>query len=237
MKRILRPLLAALAPALLLAGSAQAQALNFDGCGFLVPGVTCTTLFQADAGGLYIIGNTGGFANGDYVHVNGVIDPTCITTCQQGNGCIFSNTIMLCVPNVIGTNYCGPAVVNSTSLPGFIEATGSDLVIDNDVTLTGRQLPNGQFGYFLTGMTSGFIPLPPGSMGNLCITGNIGRYNAQVAQITGGELSISINLQSMPVNPNVAVVAGDTWHFTLWYRDQNPAATSNFTDATSITFQ
>ena len=35
---------------------------------------------------------------------------------------------------------------------------------------------------------------------------------------------------------NVSVLAGQTWNFQAWYRDNNPGPTSNFTDAVSVTF-
>ena len=35
---------------------------------------------------------------------------------------------------------------------------------------------------------------------------------------------------------NAAVAAGETWHFQGWFRDADPTATSNFTDAVAITF-
>ena len=34
----------------------------------------------------------------------------------------------------------------------------------------------------------------------------------------------------------VAIQPGETWNFQLWYRDNNPQTTSNFTDAISIFF-
>ena len=67
----------------------------FEGCGYLVQGAECV-LFQADSGGLYVLDNYGVFDVGDYVQVHGVYDPTCITFCMQGDGCIQDNTIEDC---------------------------------------------------------------------------------------------------------------------------------------------
>ena len=67
---------------------------SFEGCGDLVQGVECV-LFQADAGGLYLLSNLGSFQVGDRVEVRGC-PKDCITICQQGNGCIEDNTIQLC---------------------------------------------------------------------------------------------------------------------------------------------
>ncbi len=135
----------------------------------------------------------------------------------------------------IGVSYCTPAIPNSTGFPGVISASGSDVVTNNDVTLTAEQLPPGQFGYFLAGQTQGSF-MPPGSQGFICLSGNIGRYN-QVANIIQGPTGfIQLNLTSIPVNPPQAVIPGDTWNFQCWYRDSNPGPTSNFTDGVSITF-
>ena len=66
-----------------------------EGCGYLVQGAECV-LFQADSGGSYVLDNYGIFDVGDYVQVHGVYDPTCITFCMQGDGCIQDNTIEDC---------------------------------------------------------------------------------------------------------------------------------------------
>ena len=131
----------------------------------------------------------------------------------------------------IGSNYCGPAVPNSTALPGVISGSGSANVSTNDVTLTADQLPPGQFGYFLTSETQGFF-MPPGSVGNICLGGNIGRYNGDVG--TGPSFSLTIDLTSMPVNPVQAVLPGEDWNFQAWYRDVGN--TNNFTDGLNILF-
>jgi hypothetical protein len=64
----------------------------FEGCGVLVQGVECV-LFQADAGGLYVLDDTGHFEVGDRLWVCGVLDPYCITICMQGDGCIEHEVI------------------------------------------------------------------------------------------------------------------------------------------------
>ncbi|MHC4173024.1 MAG: DUF3160 domain-containing protein [Planctomycetota bacterium] len=64
----------------------------FDGCGVLVQGVECV-LFQADAGGLYVLDNPGHFEVGERLWVRGVLDPYCFTICMQGNGCIECDSI------------------------------------------------------------------------------------------------------------------------------------------------
>jgi hypothetical protein len=142
----------------------------------------------------------------------------------------------------IGTSYCGPGVVNSTGNSGEISATGSLVVLDNDVTLTASNLPNNAFGYFLTSRTQGLVPQPGGSLGVLCLGGNIGRYTGpgqiQNSGMTGS-FSLLIDLTQMPTPTGfVAAAAGEMWNFTTWHRDSvGGAAVSNFTNGLEMTFQ
>ena len=137
-----------------------------------------------------------------------------------------------------GTLYCQPAVPNSTGLPGEISATGSFLAGGLPLELTASQLPRNKVGYFLTSQTQDFVPTPPGSKGNLCLGGTIGRY-APLIQSSGpgGTFSIAVDTQAMPPNPPQAILPGETWNFQAWHRDKNPGPTSNFTDAIAIQFE
>lgn len=129
----------------------------------------------------------------------------------------------------IGTNLCGPAVPNSSGQSGVIAAFGSDVAADNDVRLEASQLAQDQFGYFLNSMTTG-LSNPPGSQGNLCLGGAIGRYSSNVLQ-TGatGAMTLQLDLTQTPTpGGKVAIQAGQTWYFQAWFRDKNPTTTSNF---------
>ena len=142
-------------------------------------------------------------------------------------------------PSGIGTNYCGPAALNTTGMSGLMAAGGSVLASDMDLTLTGSLLPQGEFAYFLGGPIQGFIAFPGGSSGNLCVVGIIARFNLQIGQISAaGEFSIVVDTQAIPLTPSVAIMPGDTWNFQCWHRDFIPMSgpTSNFTDGISITF-
>ncbi|MCP3917595.1 MAG: hypothetical protein GY711_18780 [bacterium] len=133
----------------------------------------------------------------------------------------------------IGSKFCGPAADNSTGAPGVLLATGSPSLGDDYLSITAAQLPQGQFGYFLASMSTGFVQ-PPGSSGFLCLAGNIGRFNQPSQVVQGPSSRLAIDVDAVPVNPPAAVLAGDTWHFQCWYRDAGN--TSNFTDAVSVTF-
>ena len=141
----------------------------------------------------------------------------------------------------IGTNYCGPANLNSTGQSAVISAFGSARASGNFVTLIAGQLPLNVFGYFLNSQTKGFVPFAGGSQGNLCLGGAIGRYN-RPGEIqnsgAGGTFSLVLDLTDTPQpTGSVSIMAGETWNFQAWFRDNNPGPTSNFTDGVSITFQ
>ena len=65
---------------------------QFQDRGSLISGVECV-LFQADSGGVYVLDNYGDFSVGDRVQVRGTLEPSCLTICMQGDGCILNNTI------------------------------------------------------------------------------------------------------------------------------------------------
>lgn len=141
----------------------------------------------------------------------------------------------------LGATSCGPAVPNSSGGPGAIRAWGQSVVAANDVRLVATGLPNGSFGFFLASLTPGNVPSPGGSQGVLCLGGAIGRYvGPGQVQSSGavGHFSLALDLGAMPTPTGpVAAQPGQTWHFTAWYRDAVPAATSNFTDAVAIPLQ
>ncbi|MCP5020644.1 MAG: hypothetical protein GY930_02610 [bacterium] len=147
---------------------------------------------------------------------------------------------VLCSYGNIGSNYCGPAVPNSSGSPAVISAVGSVVANINDVTLFADDLPLNEFNYFLTGTAAAFVPTPSGSQGNFCIGGSGGRYN-QPGNIlfsgTTGSVQLQIDLTAIPTNPVQMAVAGQTWYFQNWYRDNNPSSTSNFSDGLQILFQ
>lgn len=136
----------------------------------------------------------------------------------------------------LGENYC-QAELNSTGVPASISGAGSDVVAENDLTLTMSSLPLGEFGYLINGVAQGFTANPGGSAGNLCISGPIGRHSAQVGNSgSAGSISTLVDLTGLP-RPSGgahAVAPGETWYFQGWFRD---GSTSNFTDGLCVTFQ
>jgi formylglycine-generating enzyme required for sulfatase activity len=141
----------------------------------------------------------------------------------------------------VGTNYCTPAISNSTGAPAVIAGSGSAMVLMNNFSLTGSVLPLNSFGFFLTSRDQGFVFPVHNSQGRMCLVGNIGRYVGQ-GQVKNsgstGTFSLAIDLTSMPTPfGSVAVLPGETWNFQCWYRDAvGGSATSNFSDGLAVLF-
>ena len=182
-------------------------------------------------------GRFDGFSSLGLCDVYSSVDPGTVFTIYDNFEVSISGTSG---PGPIGTNYCAPNA-NSTGVAGEMSAFGTTAISDNDVTLTASNLPVAQFGIFVTSLTSGFTP-NVGS-GNLCVDGNIGRYQqpGQIQQVdANGEFSLTIDLTAMPQGTvPVAVMPGETWYFQAWHRDFSAGGgnTSNLTDGLEITFQ
>ncbi|MEM9378939.1 MAG: VCBS repeat-containing protein [Planctomycetota bacterium] len=152
---------------------------------------------------------------------------------------LFTNSLF----RSLGSGYCAAAVPNSTGRPGAIGVVGSPLVLDNVARLRAWDLPPATTGYFLTSRIQGFTTSVPNSVGILCLGGEIGRF-AGPGQVlnTGstGTMALDVDLLAFP-SPSlgtVSVLAGETWNFQGWTRDAvGGTVTSNFTAATSVTWQ
>ncbi|MCP3916449.1 MAG: hypothetical protein GY711_12905 [bacterium] len=164
-------------------------------------------------------------AAGD-VNGDGVDDQVVGAANAERNGIYGGAAFVLSVCG-LGARYCSPALPNSTGRAGVIVACGSERVADENFQLSAFDLPPGQFGFFLTSRTQGFFQ-PPGSLGILCLSGNIGRFDEADELLQGPSAIRTIDLSSFPVSPPVAVQPGETWNFQCWFRDVG--ATSNFTD-------
>lgn len=137
----------------------------------------------------------------------------------------------------VGQSYCR-TYTNSRGCWGDLEASGSDVVAQNNLQLTARALPPNAFGYFLASRTSG-SSFVPGSSGYLCLGGTIGRFN-QPGQIlnsgASGAFTLPVDLNALPTPTGpVAASPGETWHFQAWHRDVTfGGPTSNFSDGVRV---
>jgi len=138
----------------------------------------------------------------------------------------------------LGTATCA-ANSNSTGTAARATAHGDDTVVANALVLRATHLPAQSAGYFLVSRAAGFVAHPGGSQGNLCLQAPIGRFVGQVQSSgVGGTFEVPIDLSALPLpTGHVPAQAGETWHFQAWYRDANPAVTSNFTNGLSVTLR
>ncbi|MEZ6005336.1 MAG: hypothetical protein R3F33_14265 [Planctomycetota bacterium] len=140
---------------------------------------------------------------------------------------------------IIGT-YCDPINLNSAGEFGSMYAEGTFLAGGYPLRLVAGRLSLNNFGYFLVGQSAGSPVIPPGSQGTFCLSGFLGRFN-QLSQIgfsgTQGAFHLDVDTLAIPLNPTTQILAGQTWNFQCWYRDQNPGNTSNFTNAIAISFE
>ena len=151
----------------------------------------------------------------------------------------------------LAQSFCGPQN-NSTGMPCLLNATANSGV-GSGVHLDAIQGPPLSFAYFLVGNGD---PNPGLSIsqGVLCLAGApsaIGRYNLAGTQFNSlGQFKPNGRLHNLsgtsqsgsgfdipslaPISGSPAILAGQTWHFQLWYRDNGTQ--SNFSDGLSIHF-
>ncbi|MDA1265811.1 MAG: NHL repeat-containing protein [Planctomycetota bacterium] len=142
------------------------------------------------------------------------------------------------VGGFVGTSYCGPAELNSANLRAVIYGLGTHKAEWNTITVNAVLMPTNKFGMFINSVDTGFVA-PPGSQGNLCLGGSIGRHNQDIL-LTGasGSFSLELDLTAVPTPGGpYAILAGEEWHWQAWYRDNNPGPTSNLTNGLRIHFE
>jgi hypothetical protein len=202
----------------------------FEGCGTIIQGVTCPRLFQADAGGIWLLSNIGSAQVGDRVRVVGTLDPTCITICQQG-GCILNNTIgpcevCNCQPSCDGSGTFGPCPCNVQGAPGhgcpnslnpqgaLLAVSGNSFLSNDTVRLSGSGMPDAPVLYFQADQGLA-VPVPFGD-GTRCAGGTLVRLWTRtnvggVSQIPGpGDVPLSVR---------GLVGAPATREYQAWYRN------------------
>ncbi|MEZ6013838.1 MAG: sialidase family protein [Planctomycetota bacterium] len=152
---------------------------------------------------------------------------------------VYSSSVHVALS--IGDPYC-TAVYNSTGARGRLEALGNGRVAQGELTLVGSDLPLNVAGFALCSLVQDFVPNVQGSSGDLCLGGAIGRGVGGVIFNTGasGTTRVEADLTALPQpTGSVAALAGETWNFQLWHRDQiaQVATTSNLTNAVSVSFR
>jgi len=188
------------------------------------------------AGGMQDLGTLGGLRS----HAFGVsADGSVIVGSAQlpnGEWRAFRQVVL----GEVGTRYC-TANANSTGSAAQVSIAGSPVIAEMNFSLVATDLPATSFGFFLCSPMQAFVAFPGGSQGNLCLGGAIGRFvgpgQVQSATVAGTlRLALQPLVLPSPTGPIPAQI-GALWCFQAWYRDANPGATSNFTDAVSVTLQ
>ncbi|MCP3918126.1 MAG: hypothetical protein GY711_21465 [bacterium] len=154
----------------------------------------------------------------------------------------------------VGTVFCA-STANSTGAPGRLEASGTTVAIDDDVTLRAFGLPPHQTVFFLASDGAQPSPVaPPFGGGLLCIGPMIGRMYRSPSGASlignsgpGGEFSIATtagdwSTQEIPAPSGApyAAAAGTSSYFQAWHRDVHPTSPgtswSGLTDGLRITW-
>jgi hypothetical protein len=101
----------------------------------------------------------------------------------------------------IGETYCGPSVPNSTSSSAEMHLSGNNVIHRGILILRATGLPAFTFGIFLVSQSRAFATGIPGSQGNLCLGGGIGRFvgPGQLPQADAlGEISLVVDQGALP---------------------------------------
>lgn len=141
----------------------------------------------------------------------------------------------------LGAVVCDP-VANSTGNKAFTTASGSLTAVNNDLTLMTNGLPTSSIGFYFVSQGNGIVIAPGNKVGNLCIMHSIGgRHNNNILQTgTGDMVSLSIDMTNIPQASGgpAMVVAGSTWYWQYWYRDDAMfQGAANFCSGVGLTFQ
>lgn len=138
-------------------------------------------------------------------------------------------------------SFCTPAQLNSFGWEATVSHVGDLTIATNNVVLRAHSATPGSFGYFLCSRAY-HAPIPlAGSQGTLCLGAPVGRFNRpgeilMVSNASSAELPIDLLNLPQPTG-SVSAQAGESWHFQLWYRDANPAPTSNLSRGLRLTFE
>lgn len=120
---------------------------------------------------------------------------------------------------------------NSAGPGAFMSATGSTVLMSNDLVLETSGLPSSTFGLYVIAKDPAFTPLGSGS---LCLGGSLVRLGVTFST-SAGTASLPLDLTS--IGGGVSIAAGDTWRFQHVYRDSGPAGpTFSTSDAIRVTF-
>lgn len=188
-----------------------------------------------------------GVTNTDFVSRNSFFEPSIsgsgriyrVNTYGDGSpgidGLAVLRSVLKRAPEVV----CD-GVPNSSGSRGALDTVGSVWTGYNRMELVVWGLPINAFALPLVSRTPSAPTALPGSQGELCLGGSIGRMPfGLVASNFQGAGSSDLLLNLFPQGDDyVAVQPGETWYLQMWYRDNGgPVATSNLTNAIAVDFR
>ncbi|MEM9799804.1 MAG: hypothetical protein AAGA20_05715 [Planctomycetota bacterium] len=177
--------------------------------------------------------------------------PVSIITEENGSGEIFSLAYLnapggaslssvAALPRRLPFRPICSGAQNGAFLDGRFYAVGEEDVAKNELAIVAHGLPLSASGYALASLSPSAPVEPPGSVGELCLGGAIGRYAGSVfftGLLGAGATTIDLNALPQPTG-SVVGIPGQTWFFQAWYRDSiGGTPTSNFTDAIGVTLR
>jgi len=127
---------------------------------------------------------------------------------------------------------------NSTGASAEIDVIGDRDVELGALGIRARTLPAGASAMLIASRDAAYVPNPGSSAGNLCLGGQIARFVGSIGTADGaGEIEFDVPDLVVPTPIGVETIeAGDSWTFQVWYRDNDPSPTSNFSEARRIEF-
>ncbi len=150
-------------------------------------------------------------------------------------GTHYSNQVWRIDPRPGFELYC-TATPNSTGGPAILTAAGSASIAAADLRFAVTGLPPGALGLPIVGDRRDDKPQVGGTEAHLCVGGSpVFRWGVHAQNATPtGAATFSSNLLDLPFGG--PPVAGQTWYFQYWTRDQNPTPTANLSTAVAVTF-
>lgn len=130
----------------------------------------------------------------------------------------------------LGTTYCDSSP-NSSGASGVLRAHGTNSVLANDLEFVGSGLP----GITTVLLFDGTAPVMEVFFdGFRCVGGSVFRLGVGFSD-GAGQSRIPLDLANPP-QPAGQILAGSTWYFQLWYRDQLGSVGFNLTDGLEVAF-
>lgn len=126
----------------------------------------------------------------------------------------------------VGIQYCYSGDMTGAGEFSTLRGSGSGVLGANNLTIDALGLMPGSVALFLA--ADGFAMIPPGSgtLGNICVGGAVGRYNAQVATAdASGQIAFPVDLTNLPTPSGTLISAtvGSTWYFQALHSDRLPS--------------